>query len=90
MLIRLSFLLETPLDELVQKNRFYRTKDDAIKMAKELKQQLQEYESEIIQKAKDNPAILKFFNATKEMVDVIEQTGNNPIAIDQIESTLDK
>lgn len=70
-LVRLSFLYDTSLDVIVQRNRTYRTPRDLFKQMTECKDQIADLERELAESGKDASAISGLFDIMGKLADAM-------------------
>lgn len=70
-LVRLSFLYDTSIDIIVQRNRTYRTPSDLLRQMTEYKDEVENLQREIAESGKDASAISGLFDIMGKLADAM-------------------
>lgn len=89
-LVRLSYLFGCSVDLLVQKDRLYRTAEDAQKQLEEMQREFQEDVAAMAANGGDNPQMAAFIDAMNKMFSVNKDLLNTVKATEALAETLDK
>lgn len=89
-LVRLSYLYQTPVDTLVQRDRLHRGSLDIQKQLEEYQRQARLMEEQLAASNGDNPAAQALLEAMKQVIEGMKNMNQNPDIQRQVESTLDK
>lgn len=79
-LVRLSFLFGVSVDVIVQRDRLYRTMEDAQEKIGDVKQQLKELEEQLAESGTDNPIFKDFLDAMGNLAEQMERLNESPEA----------
>ncbi len=77
-LVRLSHLYSTPIDVIVQRDRTYRTAEDATKQIEDYKAQLAELETIMDEKGVDSEEMIAFRDALGKLADAMLSYSKQP------------
>ncbi len=70
-LVRLSHLYGIPIDIIVQRNRTYSTNEDISSLMKAFKEQLGEYDKQIVENGANDPALQDMLATMKKLADAM-------------------
>ena len=89
-LVRLSYLYDSPIDILVQRDRLARTNEDAQKQIDDLKQQLKECEDQLAENGGDNPVAKQYLESMNALLVQMEALNKTQAAADSFSEALSK
>ncbi len=89
-LVRLSYLYDVPLAMLTQRNRLHRTSENVQKQIDQLKQQIEEIETKLVENGGENVTTAAALEVMKKLLQEMQKANGNPSIIQQLESPLDK
>lgn len=89
-LVRLSYLYQTPIDNLVQRERLHRGSLDIQKQLEEYQRQARLIEEQLTTNNGDNPTTQALLEAMKQVIEGMKNLNQNPDIQQRVESTLDK
>lgn len=88
-LIRLSYLYQTPVDTLVQRDRLHRGSLDIQKQLEEYQKQARILEEQLTASNGNSPAAQALLEAMKQVIEGMKNMNENPEIQQKVESTLD-
>lgn len=86
-LVRLSFLFGVSVDVIVQRDRLFRTMEDAQEKIGDVKQQLKELEEQLGEAGTENPVFKDFLEAMGNLAEQLERLNESPEAQRQYEES---
>lgn len=87
-LVRLSYLFNCPVDILVQRDRLYRTSNDALKQAEQYRTEMAQLEAALAKKDGDNETTKALLELMGKLNDALIQTAQRPDIATAINDTL--
>lgn len=87
MLVRLSYLYDVSIDVIVQRDRLFRTMEDAQEKIGDVKQQLKELEEQLGEAGTENPVFKDFLEAMGNLAEQLERLNESPEAKRQYEES---
>lgn len=87
-LVRLSYLFNCPVDILVQRDRLYRTSNDALKQAEQYRTEMAQLEAALAEKDGDNETTKALLELMGKLNDALIQTAQRPDIATAINDTL--
>lgn len=87
MLVRLSYLYDVSIDVIVQRDRLFRTMEDAQEKIGDVKQQLKELEEQLGEAGTENPVFKDFLEAMGNLAEQLERLNESPEAQRQYEES---
>lgn len=85
-LVRLSYLYQTPIDIIVQRDRTFRTAEDVGQQVKDQKAMLAEIDKQIAESGADNPALLALRETMEKLADAMLAYSQDP----KVQKAIDK
>lgn len=89
-LVRLSYLFECPVDLLIQRDRLYRTAEDAQRQLEAMQREFQADIDAMAANGGDNPQMAAFIDAMNKVFTVNKELLNTVKANEALAETLDK
>lgn len=89
-LVRLSYLFNCPVDLLIQRDRLYRTAEDAQRQLEEMQREFQAGVDAMATNGGDNPQMAAFIDAMNKVFSVNKELLNTVKANEVLTETLDK
>ena len=78
------------MDMLTQRNRLHRTSENVQKQIDQLKQQIEEIETKLVENGGENATTAAALEVMKKLLQEMQKANGNPSIIQQLESPLDK
>ena len=89
-LVRLSYLFDSPVDILVQRDRLARTSQDAQKQIDDLKQQLKDCENQLTENGGENPVAKQYLDMMNGLLEQMETLNKAQATADSYNEALTK